>query len=61
MRWRTTWHSAFRFNTSTGGGAATNLQRGGWEPLCTPRDLLFERVDLNRLNEVDQTSSASCS
>ena len=35
-------------------GAATNLQRGGWEPLCTPRDLLLERVDLNQLNEIDQ-------
>ena len=35
-------------------GAATNLQRSSWEPICTPRDLLLERVDLNRLNEIDQ-------
>ena len=35
-------------------GAATNLQRGGWGPHCTPRELLLERVNLNCLNEVDQ-------
>ena len=35
-------------------GAATNLQRGGWRPRCTPRELLLERVNLNCLNEVDQ-------
>ena len=35
-------------------GAATNLQRVGWELPCTPRDVLLERIDLNRLNEVDQ-------
>ena len=35
-------------------GAATNLQRGGWGPRCTPRELLLERVNLNCLNEVDQ-------
>ena len=35
-------------------GAATNLQRGDWEQPYTPRDLLLEQVDLNRLNDVDQ-------
>jgi len=35
-------------------GVATNLQRGALKQPHTPRDLLLERVDLNRLNVVDQ-------
>ena len=35
-------------------GAASNLQSGRWETVCTPRDLLLERVDLTRLNDIDQ-------
>ena len=35
-------------------GAATHLQHGNWDACYTPRDLLLERADLNRLNDVDQ-------